>query len=206
LCWWRWPPWRHFPGFHYKEFTEIGLQTVGQAGWEDGINSECGSNLVTVVGVETPGAASFHASHVAGKHVAIDKIDTIAKSLGAKKISAITFELSQRHPGHVSSMLVSDAQAANATWRFAGIFIHFDLTVDDQRLMVEIACGATVSLVYEGLLKEAIPNLTKDSTVVLVICGGNTVEILLTSGSSVTIESLMTLKNEYGGQNPTSRV
>ena len=58
---------------------------------------------------------------------------------------------------------------------------------DDHRLMVEIACGATLSLVYEGLLKDAIPNLTKDSTVVLIICGG----------SSVTIESLTALKEEY---------
>jgi len=40
---------------------------------------------------------------------------------------------------------------------------------DDHRLMVEIACGATLGLVYEGLLKDAIPHLTKDSTVVLII-------------------------------------
>ena len=46
-------------------------------------------------------------------------------------------------------------------------------SLDDQRLMVEIACGATLSLVYENLLKEALPNLTEDSTVVLIICGGN---------------------------------
>ena len=58
---------------------------------------------------------------------------------------------------------------------------------DDHRLMVEIACGATLSLVYEGLLKDAIPNLTSDSTIVLIICGG----------SSVTIESLTALKEEY---------
>ena len=38
--------------------------------------------------------------------------------------------------------------------------------------MVEVACGATLSLVYERLLKEAIPNLTENSTVVLIICGG----------------------------------
>jgi hypothetical protein len=53
--------------------------------------------------------------------------------------------------------------------------IHSDCTgliADDQRLMVEIACGATVSLVYENLLKEAVPNLTEQSTVVLVVCGG----------------------------------
>jgi L-serine/L-threonine ammonia-lyase len=71
------------------------------------------------VAVETNGAASFYASHVAKEHVAISEITSIAKSLGAKKISKITFDLSQQHPGHVNAMLVSDAQAANATWRFA---------------------------------------------------------------------------------------
>jgi L-serine/L-threonine ammonia-lyase len=73
-----------------------------------------------VVGVETHGAASFYASHTAGEHVGIPEIDTIAKSLGAKKISKFTYDLSRRHSGHVSAVLVSDAQAANATWRFAG--------------------------------------------------------------------------------------
>ena len=73
--------------------------------------------------VETHGAASFHASHVAGENVAIPQIDSIAKSLGAKKISKLTFDLSQKHPGRVGAMLVSDAQAANATWRFAGTFL-----------------------------------------------------------------------------------
>jgi len=59
--------------------------------------------------------------------------------------------------------------------------------IDDHRLMVEVAGGATLSLVYERLLKEAIPNLTSDSTVVLIICGG----------SSVTVESLTELRREY---------
>lgn len=77
-------------------------------------------NKVTVVSVETYGAASFHAAHTAGEHVGIPQIDTIAKSLGAKKISKLTYDLSRQHPGHVSAVLVSDAQAANATCRFAG--------------------------------------------------------------------------------------
>ena len=50
--------------------------------------------------------------------------------------------------------------------------IYLSDGLDDQRLMVEVAFGATVSLVYEDLLKEAIPNLTEKSTVVLVVCGG----------------------------------
>jgi L-serine/L-threonine ammonia-lyase len=75
---------------------------------------------VGVVGVETHGAASFHASFVAGQHVAIPEISSIAKSLGAKKISKITYDLCRQHPGYVNTMVVSDAQAANASWRFAG--------------------------------------------------------------------------------------
>jgi len=38
--------------------------------------------------------------------------------------------------------------------------------------MVEVAGGATLSLVYENLLNEIVPNLTENSTVVLIICGG----------------------------------
>jgi L-serine/L-threonine ammonia-lyase len=72
------------------------------------------------VGVETYGAASFHEAWKAGEHVGIPELDTIAKSLGAKKISKLTFDLMKRHPGCVSAVTVSDAQAANASWRFAG--------------------------------------------------------------------------------------
>jgi len=39
-------------------------------------------------------------------------------------------------------------------------------------MMVEVAGGATLSLVYENLLKETVPNLTENSTVVLIVCGG----------------------------------
>jgi L-serine/L-threonine ammonia-lyase len=89
--------------------------------------------IVGVVGVETHGAASFHAAHTTGKHIGIEKIDTIAKSLGAKKISKLTFDLSQQHRGHVASMLVTDAQAAKATWRFASrpcITLLMQMTID----------------------------------------------------------------------------
>jgi L-serine/L-threonine ammonia-lyase len=173
-----------------------GLRTVSPTqpnqDWKDGITrlkTQRVNEVVAVVAVETHGAASFYAAHTTGKHVGIEKIDTIAKSLGATKISKLTFDLSRQHQGHVSSMLVSDAQAANATWRFASSDpLSGKLTgVDDHRLMVEVAGGATLSLVYEGLLKEAIPTLSKDSTLVLVICGG----------SSVTIESLIALKKKY---------
>jgi hypothetical protein len=39
--------------------------------------------------------------------------------------------------------------------------------------MTEVAGGATMSLIYEGLLKDAVPGLTESSTVVMIVCGGN---------------------------------
>jgi hypothetical protein len=38
--------------------------------------------------------------------------------------------------------------------------------------MVEVAGGATMSLIYEGLLKEAVPGLSASSIVVMIVCGG----------------------------------
>jgi L-serine/L-threonine ammonia-lyase len=85
--------------------------------WFDIVPS--GLTLVPVVAVETTGAGSFHAAYTAGQLVGIPAITSLAKSLGAKKISQITFNLAQQHAGPVKSILVSDTQAANATWRFA---------------------------------------------------------------------------------------
>jgi ABC-type methionine transport system permease subunit len=39
--------------------------------------------------------------------------------------------------------------------------------------MMEMAGGATMSVIYEGLLREAVPGLKEDSTVVMIACGGS---------------------------------
>jgi len=98
-----------------------GLQATKIPDWDKGIHSQGIDNVVAVVGVETHGAASFHTAWKTGELVGIPEINTIAKSLGAKTISRITFDLMKRHPGHVNAMVVSDGQAANASWRFAGL-------------------------------------------------------------------------------------
>ncbi|KAI8853263.1 tryptophan synthase beta subunit-like PLP-dependent enzyme [Chytridium lagenaria] len=111
-----------------------------------------------LVGVETEGAASFAAALKEGgeKPVKIAAITSIAKSLVLWK---------------VRSSLVTDRHALNAVIRFA----------DDERMLVEPACGAAVALGYDqGLLKSALPELGSDSIVVVVVCGG----------SGVTLESI----------------
>jgi hypothetical protein len=65
-------------------------------------------------------------------------------------------------------------------------------------MMVEMAGGATLSLVYENLMKEAVPNLSESSTVVLIVCGGPLpLQNILTAGSIVSVESLIAFKEKY---------
>jgi len=87
-------------------------------------NEAGGLTVVAVVGVETDGAASFNASFKSKQHISVPALTSAAKSLGAKQISALTFELFMRHPGFVNSVLVTDAQAAMGAVKFAGTYIH----------------------------------------------------------------------------------
>src|SRR6185437_7756118 len=76
-----------------------------------------GLNMVPIVAVETQGAASFAAAMDAGRPVALDRIDTIASSLGARQVCGEAFQWSRRRP--VVSAVVSDADAVRACARFA---------------------------------------------------------------------------------------
>ena len=47
---------------------------------------------------------------------------------------------------------------------------------DDERILVELACGVTLALCYDGRLKKALGRpVRKDEKVVLVVCGGQAV-------------------------------
>jgi len=110
---------------------------------------------VTVIATETYGAASFHEAQKAGKLITLDKIDSIAKSLGAKTVSAQTLEWNKKH--EIKSVLVSDKQTIVACENFA----------NHHRFLVEPACGASLSVVYDQ--NEVLKNA---ETVVVIVCGG----------------------------------
>ncbi|BFZ62815.1 catabolic L-serine/threonine dehydratase [Saitoella coloradoensis] len=130
-----------------------GLREVG-SGWEE----------VPVVAVETDGAASLHASLTAGNLVTIPAITSIATSLGAKRVSQTCFDLATAHVGSVKSVTVTDAEAVDGCVRF----------VNDQRMLVEPACGTVLSLAYGGRLREVVG---EEGSVVLVVCGGSNVSM-----------------------------
>lgn len=110
---------------------------------------------ISVVTAETVGADSFSQSVQAGELVQLERISSVATTLGAKEVAARALEVSGEL--EVAPRVVSDREALDACLRFA----------DDHRVVVEPACGAALALAYEGdsVLKDA-------GDVLLIVCGG----------------------------------
>jgi L-serine/L-threonine ammonia-lyase len=121
------------------------LEGLHAVGWSD----------VPVLAVETHGAASFATSLTAGKLVKLDRITSIATTLGARQVTPRILEWSADHD--IMPWLVTDRQALDACLRFA----------DDHRILVEPACGAALSAVYD----RAMP-LADYEPIVVIVCGG----------------------------------
>ena len=141
---------------------EVVVVSVGGGGLLCGVLEgmhACGWTDVPVLAVETVGAASLHAAIAAGQLVTLDAITSIATSLGARRVCAEALAWTTRHP--VVSTVVTDAAAIRACVAIA----------DDQRLLIEPACGAAVAAVQA---REAAP-LHAARDVLVILCGGATV-------------------------------
>jgi L-serine/L-threonine ammonia-lyase len=121
------------------------VEGVRRNGWPD----------IPVIAVETQGAASLHAAAEAGRHVSIEGITSIATTLGATRVCSRAFELLDEYP--VRTHLVSDEQAVEGCLRF----------LDDHRIVVEPACGASLFAVYDGC-----DPLRNKRNVLVIVCGG----------------------------------
>ena len=124
---------------------------------------------IPVLAVETQGAASLAGSLAAGSHVELERITTVATSLGAKKVAARAWEWCSRH--EIISHCVTDLEAVESCLKF----------VADHRIIVEPACGAALAPVYAQH-----PHLTDKKQILLVVCGG----------VGVSFEQLTQWKNE----------
>lgn len=142
------------------------MQGLEKFGWND----------VPVLAMETAGADSLSNSLKHGENTTLPGITSIATSLGAVRVADKAFEDAQKP--NVKSVVLSDAEAAMGTWRLA----------DDERLLVEPACGVSVAPCYDGRLKKLLPHLTPDSRVVVIVCGG----------SNATLEMVSAYRQVYG--------
>ncbi|CAO3621316.1 unnamed protein product [Mucor fragilis] len=141
---------------------------VGGGGLLNGVITglqEVGWKQVPVIAVETHGSNAFQASVVAGKLITLSNISTIASGLASTSISAKSLELSLVHP--VVPFAVSDAMAADAVRLFA----------EDNKLIVEAASGAGLSLCYTQVIRDILPSLEQDSDVVVLVTGGSDISL-----------------------------
>ncbi|KAK3619410.1 catabolic L-serine/threonine dehydratase [Elasticomyces elasticus] len=122
----------------------------------------------TVLAMETEGAHSLAQSLAKDEHITLPGITSLATGLGATRVSERCLDLARKHreSGKVRSVVFSDAEAAMGCWRFA----------DDERILVELACGVNTALCYGGRLEKALGRpVKKDEKVVIVVCGGQDV-------------------------------
>jgi L-serine/L-threonine ammonia-lyase len=112
-----------------------------------------------VIACETTGAASFRAALDAGHPVLIDRIDSIAKSLGARQVASWPVDAIKQFPH--DSLVLSDADAIAGVTRFA----------DDHRQLVEPACGVSLAVAYLDH-----PAIADAHDVVIVVCGGVSID------------------------------
>ena len=122
------------------------LEGMHRVGWQD----------VPVCAVETQGAASFSLSVRTGKLATLERITSLATSLGARRVASQSLIWTKSHA--VIPWEVSDEAAVRAILCFA----------NDHRLLVEPACGAALSTAYD----RAKP-LADYKTILIVVCGGS---------------------------------
>jgi L-serine/L-threonine ammonia-lyase len=141
---------------------------IDRAGWDK-------EKAVQVLAVETRGADSLAQSVAKGELVTLPGITSVAKSLGAVRVAKHPFEQALRD--HVATVVVEDAEACSACLNLA----------NDQRYLVEPACGASLAPVYNGRLKDDLKDFSPDTKVVVIVCGG----------SAITLDKLEGYKKQF---------
>lgn len=115
---------------------------------------------IPIYAVETTGTASLHAAMQAGQHVCLDQVSGIATTLAAKQVCANAFQQSQSHEVH--SVVVTDMDTVNSCLAF----------LDDHRTLVEPACGASLSVVYQQKVQ-----FKPTDKVLVIVCGGAGIQL-----------------------------
>jgi L-serine/L-threonine ammonia-lyase len=134
------------------------IEGLHRNGWAD----------VPVIAVETKGADSLAHSIASGILETLPAITSIANTLGALTVTPKALDWARQHP--VTPIVVTDASAVAASLQFA----------DAMRVIVEPACGAALSLLYDNAYL-----LGDVQSALIIVCGG----------AGVTIKQLMDLSH-----------
>ena len=110
----------------------------------------------TVIGVEPEGADSMHRSFASGQPEAIEKVTTIADSLGAPFAAPYSFELCRQYVDEL--VMVSDDEIKET----------MGMLFRDLKIAVEPACAASTAALFGPL-----DGRFAGQKVVLLFCGSN---------------------------------
>lgn len=169
-----------------EQFRDLGITepadavvcSVGGGGLFVGVSQglqKIGWDGTKTVVLESVGAESLAKSLEADKHITLPGITSMVTSLGAVRVADRAFEIARqgKAAGKLIPIVLTDAEAAMGSWRFA----------DDERFLVEPACGINIALCYDGRLSKALGRPVKpEDKVVVVVCGGSNVSTSMLEG------------------------
>ncbi|MBF7694529.1 pyridoxal-phosphate dependent enzyme [Acinetobacter rathckeae] len=115
---------------------------------------------IPIYAVETEGTASLNTAIQKKQHIKLDEVTGIATTLAAKQVCKNAFDISQQE--NIVGLTVSDKEALQACFEF----------LNDHRTLVEPACGATLSVLYDKKL-----SFSATSNVLVIVCGGASVTL-----------------------------
>ncbi len=105
------------------------------------------------------------------QHIKLDEVTGIATTLAAKQVCKKAFDLSQNE--QIISLTVTDEEALSACFKF----------LDDHRTLVEPACGATLSILYNKKI-----SFSPNENILVIVCGG----------ASISLEHLLAYSKNLG--------
>jgi threonine dehydratase len=139
------------------QVTDV-IVSIGGGGLASGLATAVKSQnpKVRVWGVETEGADVMARAWKAGRVVEVERMTSLAKTLGAPSVCERTLTATQQLLESVT--VVSDQEA----------FVALEYLLERAKIVTELAASCTLAAAER--LRQ---NFTKESHVVLVMCGGN---------------------------------
>ncbi|CAL9728523.1 hypothetical protein MOUN0_D06128 [Monosporozyma unispora] len=118
---------------------------------------------IPVIAVETKGCDSLNKCFLEGKYTKLDKITSVASSLGATAVSEKTFESATKY--NSKSIVLNDKEVVDTCLKYA----------DDFDIISEPACGASIHLGYNiDIVQRALnTKLTSKDIIIIIVCGGS---------------------------------
>ena len=144
--------------FEAVDSVDTLITSIGGGGLIAGLISavQFDSPNTKIWGVETQGVDSMAQSLKNGERVTLTRLNSIAKSLGAKMVGERMYELTKRYVEDV--IVTTDAAAVDTIFE----------TLDHEKLLLEPATACCLAALTSG----DIP-VSSTQTIVVVICGGN---------------------------------